>query len=74
MEWFSEGLGGDNSIKVNIPLCSDEYQQYLNALRQREKLREENGGDTTKGINSVRKAVTEVDNLAKKIYQRERSN
>lgn len=74
MEKFQEGLGGDNNIKVNILLCSNEYQQYLSALRQREILREENGGDTIKGINLVRKTVTEVDNLAKKNYQRERSN
>lgn len=69
-----EGTGGDNRIKVDVPLVSDEYQFYLNALKERERLREEHGGDTSEGVELVRKASAGVGELAKGKYQQERSN
>ena len=71
---FPEGLGADVSIKVNIPVDSDVYQAYLASLVNLEKVREENGEITADGLENVRQAVGKVDNLAQKIYRRERSN
>lgn len=68
------GTGGDFRIKVQIPIKSIEYRKYLEALKERERLREENGGDTQEGVNLVRVTAKAVDLLAQKTLQVERSN
>lgn len=74
MKSLSVGTGGDVRIKVEISSVSPEYQAYLNALKERERLREENGGDTFEGVKLVRDTAQGVDKLARQILQRERAN
>jgi hypothetical protein len=68
-----EGLGGENSIKVDVPFASEAYQNYLNSLKEMERQREESGGPTVAGIQGVREAAAGVDREAKKILNKSRS-
>jgi hypothetical protein len=69
-----EGLGGEVRVKVDIPIKSAEYQDYLASVREMERQREESGGLTPEGIGGIRKAVAEVDQLAQKTLQRNKAN
>jgi hypothetical protein len=69
-----EGLGGDNRLKVDVPVDSDPYKTFLEAQRERERLREENGGDTIEGVELVRKAVAGVNLAALEQFRKEKSN
>lgn len=73
MAKIAQDLGGENSIRVNLPVESDVYQAYLQSLKERERLREENGGDTFEGLEAVRKSVETVNRQALNQYRRERS-
>lgn len=68
------GLGGQNRLKVEISVDSDPYKAFLEAQKERERLREENGGDTPEGIELVRKAVTGVNLAALEQFRKEKSN
>lgn len=68
------GVGGEDRVKADVPVESVEYQAYLAALKERERLREENGGDTPEGVAGVQKSASDVDKLAQGIIQRERAN
>lgn len=68
-----EGLGGENSIKVDVPIVSDPYQEYLAALRDLEQVRETTGGITSEAIERVRKAAAGVDSLALDIFQKSKA-
>jgi len=69
-----ESTGGEVRIKVQIPGNSKEYQRYLKALKENERLREEGGGLTTEGLSGIRNAARDLDELAKKTYQRQRAS
>ncbi len=68
------GTGGELGIKADISINSPEYLAYLDALKERERLREETGGDTSEGVDLVIKAAQGVDKLAQQNFQRERFN
>lgn len=68
------GLGGKSGIKVEISIESDPYQDYLNAGKQMEKDREEFGEIRIETYNKYKAAVAKVNNYAKEILQKNKSN
>ena len=69
-----EGLGGKNSIKVEVPVASRFYQNYLDTLKEDARLTELYGGRTSKGIEGVRIAVEELNSFALTTFIKQKSN